>query len=111
MRKKIKKIIFFLLIAILLTGGFLAFKEYRGVKANRQYDSCAIECNKNYDDNRGNLELNEEGEIDKSLLPDLKIRYESCLNVCVTDYEKITGKEITPLYEILKEEWQLDATP
>jgi len=111
MRKKIKRIIIFLLIAILLAGGFLVFKEYRGVKAEQQYDHCAIECNKEYDNNRGSLESDEDGEIDKSLLSAVALKYESCLDICVGDYKKITGREITPLYEILKKEWQLNATP
>jgi len=95
--KKIKKIIILLLIIIFSIGGFLAFREYRGVRAEQQYGSCTIECSKEYYNNRESLESDES--------------YRSCLGICGDAYEKITGKEITPLYERLKEEWQLNATP
>jgi len=111
MRTKIKKIIVFLSVMIFLAGGFLAFKEYRGIKEVQQYDYCVIECNKGYDNSRENLELDEDGKGDKSVLSAIALEYESCLDVCVGAYKKITGKEITPLYKILKKEWQLDTSP
>lgn len=97
MKQKIKRIIIILLLITALTGGFFKVREYRAIKAEEEYGYCTTECSKEYQNNREYL------NSDKG--------YESCLEVCGNDYEKITGQAVTPLYETLKEKWQFEVLP
>jgi|GEM_PF-5595109 len=97
MKQKIKIIVIAVLLITALTGGFFKIKEYRTIKAEKDYGDCTIECSKEYQDAYEDLKSDE--------------GYLVCLKICGNNYEKITGQEVTSLYERLKEKWQFDVAP